>query len=210
MPGPFVVITASVGREHLSWFFSPHVCGRSPSRWDGPLSRPLALYRPSEKWVPRVSLPYRGVPAPLTPSASTRTVETAIFLGSLRSLPANLSGSSEDGEGKGVSFPSSAGRHGCPSAGQGWVQNLAHVTMSATVPSGKGEAHEEVPVSFHSSPSDVLPDRQVLSQNLNPVPRTEDIWSNAVFLSMCMSRAQPCEVVRLAEYHEPKGKEYRG
>lgn len=88
------------------------------------------------------------------------------------------------------------------------MRNLAPVTVSATAPSGEEKAHEYVPVSLHSSGSDVLPDRQVLCQNLNPVPRTEDIWNNSVFLSMCMSRAQPCEVVRLPVYCKPKGNEH--
>lgn len=41
-----------------------------------------------------------------------------------------------------VSFPSSAGGHGCPNDGQGYVPDVDLVTVSDTAPSGKGEAHE--------------------------------------------------------------------
>lgn len=82
-----------------------------------PLSRPLALYSPCEKLILSASLLCPGVPAQLSSAASTRTVGRAIFLGSLHCLPANVSDSSEEVEGKGASFPSSAGGHGCPGAG---------------------------------------------------------------------------------------------
>lgn len=82
---------------------------------------------------------FPGVPALLIPAASTRTVRRSIFLWSLRSLPANVSGSSEEDEGnKGVFFPSSAGRSGCTGLS---AKSDSRYCVSHCTPSGKGKAH---------------------------------------------------------------------
>lgn len=132
-----------------------------------------------------MSLPYRGVPAPLFPAASTKTVGRAILLGSLclqmcqaamRKMKAKV-------------FPFSVLQvvMDAPAFNRAKCEIWLTSSVSATAPSGKGRAQAEVTVSLHSSHSNVLPDRQFSCQHLNLVTRTEDIcFSVYVYKQTCL------------------------
>lgn len=162
-----------------------------------PLSGPFALYSPSKNWVLRVSLPYPGVPVLLTPAACTRTVGRAIFLGSLHPLPGTASGGNEEGEGKGLS----------PVLQEGMAAPAlyrAKCEMWLTLPCQP--RHLQVRKKLMSRSQYYFTVHTVMRCQIDRFcvktsTQSEELKTSgvtAVFLSMCMSRAQPCEAVRLA------------